>query len=150
MPIGAFAGGRLRSGHGSCSAAPRNQRNEGGVTWETALVSSSSTAKSVATTVYLHWHGDAVPGWLAQLKELMKGRYDDAFYAAARFVGICHVNIPGNLGLGITANGLSLAGVRDEVRLTALTPAMPGWSSSTPAISVGKPTAAISTSIASI
>ena len=28
----------------------------------------------VSPTVYLHWHGDAVPGWLGQLKELMAGR----------------------------------------------------------------------------
>ena len=27
----------------------------------------------VSPTVYLHWHGDAVPAWLGQLKDLMHG-----------------------------------------------------------------------------
>src|SRR3984957_6376442 len=62
----------------------------------------------VSPTVYLHWHGDAVPTWLAQLKVLMNGRFSDAAYAAARFVGICHANIDGNLSLGISSNDLSL------------------------------------------
>ena len=57
----------------------------------------------VSPTVYLHWHGDAVPGWLGQLKELMSGRFCDASYAAARFVGICHANINGNLSLGLSS-----------------------------------------------
>jgi hypothetical protein len=63
---------------------------------------------SVSPTVYLHWHGDAVPAWLERLSTLMRGRYDDASYAAARFVGLCHENIDGNLSLSISSNGFSV------------------------------------------
>jgi hypothetical protein len=69
---------------------------------------------SVSPTVYLHWHGNAVPGWLDQLSMLMKGRYADATYAAARFVGICHGNIDGNMSLGISSNGFDLSLIRSE------------------------------------
>ena len=61
----------------------------------------------VSPTVYLHWHGDAVPSWLDQLKVRMHGRFSDAAYAAARFVGICHANIDGNLSLGISLGRIS-------------------------------------------
>ena len=67
----------------------------------------------VSPTVYLHWHGDSVPAWLDQLGPIMKDRKGDAFYAAARFVGICHAQIAGNLSLGISSNTLSLANLRD-------------------------------------
>jgi hypothetical protein len=80
----------------------------------------------VSPTVYLHWHGDAVPEWLEQLKDVMTGRFNDASYAAARFVGICHANIPGNLSLGINANSLTVADVRDEELLEALSPGNAG------------------------
>lgn len=73
----------------------------------------------VSPTVYLHWHGDAVPGWLNQLKDHMDGRFSDAAYAAARFVGICHAHIGGNLSLGIWSNTLSLADVRNAEELEA-------------------------------
>ncbi len=61
---------------------------------------------SVSPTVYLHWDGDSVPAYLTQLKRLMQGRLDDAADAAARFIGICHTQIPGNLSLGVRSNGL--------------------------------------------
>ncbi len=80
----------------------------------------------VSPTVYLHWHGDAVPGWLVQLKELMSGRFGDASYAAARFVGICHANISGNLSLGILSNGLSVANVLNKNRMEAESPGNAG------------------------
>ena len=60
-------------------------------------------------TVYLHWHGTQVPAWLCDLKQRMHGRFSDAQYAAARFVGICHSKIEGNLSLGILSNRLSQA-----------------------------------------
>ena len=56
----------------------------------------------VSPTVYLHWHGESVPAWLTQLKQLMHDRFGDADYAAARFVGICHREIEGNLSLGLS------------------------------------------------
>ena len=62
---------------------------------------------TVSPTIYLHWHGDSVPDWLEELAELMKGRYGDASYAAARFVGICHKHIQGNLSLGLLSGGYS-------------------------------------------
>ena len=80
----------------------------------------------VSPTVYLHWHGDAVPGWLDQLKDRMRGRYSDACYAAARFVGICNANIDGNLSLGITSNDFSLADVRSKDRMEDETPGNAG------------------------
>lgn len=67
----------------------------------------------VSPTVYLHWHGDYVPRWLDHLKVIMKDREGDASYAAARFVGLCHAHIAGNLSLGIFSNTLSLANLRD-------------------------------------
>ena len=80
----------------------------------------------VSPTVYLHWHGDAVPAWLNQLKDRMKGRYSDASYASARFVGICHANIDGNLSLGILSNDLSIADVRNKDRLEQESPGNAG------------------------
>jgi hypothetical protein len=80
----------------------------------------------VSPTVYLHWHGNAVPSWLDQLKERMAGRFSDAAYAAARFVGICHANIDGNLSLGISSNDLSLADVRSKDRMEDESPGNAG------------------------
>ena len=80
----------------------------------------------VSPTVYLHWHGNAVPGWLDQLSVLMRGRYDDATYAAARFVGICHANIEGNLSLGISSNDFSLSQVRSEACMEDASPGNAG------------------------
>jgi hypothetical protein len=80
----------------------------------------------VSPTVYLYWQGDAVPTWLEQLKVLMNGRFSDAAYAAARFVGICHANIDGNLSLGISSNDLSLADVRSKDRMEDESPGNAG------------------------
>lgn len=80
----------------------------------------------VSPTVYLHWHGSAVPAWLDELKQLMTGRFSDAAYAAARFVGICHDNIGGNLSLGITTNGLTQADLRRKVRMEQESPGNAG------------------------
>jgi hypothetical protein len=81
----------------------------------------------VSPTVYLHWHGDAVPARLGQLKNRMQGRFSDASYAAARFVGICHDNIDGNLSLGIWSNDLTLANIRSKDRLEAESPGNAGF-----------------------
>jgi len=51
--------------------------------------------------VYLHWNGTEVPDLINKLKTLMGPRTDDVQYASARFVGICHEYIKGNLSLGI-------------------------------------------------
>lgn len=58
-------------------------------------------ADSYSPTVYLHWNGSDVPNLLAKLRATMVGRGGDIHYAPARFVGICHETVPGNLSLGI-------------------------------------------------
>jgi hypothetical protein len=56
----------------------------------------------ISPAVYLHWDGERVPELLEQNKILMRGRQDDAQYACARFIGICHNHIEGNLSLGVS------------------------------------------------
>jgi hypothetical protein len=80
----------------------------------------------VSPTVCLHWHGDAVPAWLEQLKVLMTGRSSDAAYAAAKFVGICHASIGGNLSVGITSNDFSLTDIRSADRMADQSPGNAG------------------------
>ena len=83
-------------------------------------------SRRISPTVYLHWHGESVPGWLEQLKHLMDGRFDDAEYAAARFVGVCHQQIKGNLSLGVMSNRLTLAEIHDKPRMEADSPGNAG------------------------
>jgi hypothetical protein len=71
-------------------------------------------SRCVSPTVYLHWHGEYVPAWLELSKHRMDGRFGDATYAAARFIGICHNQIEGYLGLGVLSNTLTLADIQDE------------------------------------
>jgi hypothetical protein len=73
----------------------------------------------VSPTVYLHWHGGDVPEWLDELKLLMQGRFNDAEYAAARFIGICHAKIDGHLSLGVFSNAFNLLDVRRKATLEA-------------------------------
>jgi hypothetical protein len=75
----------------------------------------------VSPTVYLHWRGGDVPLWLDELKLLMQGRYGDAEYAAARFIGICHAEMDGNLSLGVLSNSFTLLDVRRKSTLEAET-----------------------------
>ena len=56
----------------------------------------------------------------------MSGRFADASYAAARFAGICHANIDGNLSLGISSNDFSLADVLNKDRMEAESPGNAG------------------------
>ena len=51
--------------------------------------------------IYLHWGGEKVPELLSKLRKLMTSRGEDLNYQAARFVGICHDENPGNLSLGM-------------------------------------------------
>jgi hypothetical protein len=80
----------------------------------------------VSPTVYLHWHGHAVPGWLDDLTLLMASRPNDAAYAAARFVGLCHTRVAGNLSLGVTSNQLTVQHIRDGELLAELSPGNAG------------------------
>lgn len=54
---------------------------------------------SYSPAVYLHWNGSDVPELLKAAAPRM--RAGDQFYAAARFCGYCHEQIPGNLSLGL-------------------------------------------------
>jgi hypothetical protein len=74
----------------------------------------------VSPTVYLHWHGSAVPALLDRLAIRMRGRYGDAGYAAARFTGLCHERIDGNLSLGISSNTCQSDDVQSAALMTAL------------------------------
>jgi hypothetical protein len=74
----------------------------------------------ISPTVYLHWNGGKVPELLTNLAEYMKGRYGDAGYAAARFTGLCHNVISGNLSLGLNANKLQRADLEDAAVLATM------------------------------
>ena len=50
-------------------------------------------------TVYLHWKGGEVGELLTKAAPRMRG--GDASYACARFVGVCHENMPGGYSLGL-------------------------------------------------
>jgi hypothetical protein len=81
---------------------------------------------AISPTVYLHEHGNDVPGLLGELAEYMKGRYGDAEYAAARFTGLCHRRISGNLCLGIMRNALRRRDLDDATALQAMSPGNAG------------------------
>lgn len=54
----------------------------------------------VSPTVYLHWSGSSVPKLLEVCHSRMMGRLGDVEYGVARFIGICHEHVDGNLSLG--------------------------------------------------
>lgn len=51
--------------------------------------------------IYLHWSAYAVAEYLRRTHKLMLGRGADLNYTAARFVGVCHEDIEGNMSLGM-------------------------------------------------
>jgi hypothetical protein len=57
-------------------------------------------AREFSPVAYLHWHGDSAPALIRACADLMRGRDGDTGYAFARFIGICHNAIGGNLSLG--------------------------------------------------
>lgn len=66
-----------------------------------AIVVFHDDAANYSPAIYLHWHGGYVLAWVRATNTLMEGRPNDVDYTAARFVGIAHTAIPGNLSLGI-------------------------------------------------
>jgi hypothetical protein len=66
-----------------------------------ALIQFEDSKGEVSPVVYLHWHGDVALEYIDELKSLMADRTDDVPYATARFIGICHSHIDGNLSLGV-------------------------------------------------
>jgi len=96
---------------------------------ERALVVFTN-GEEVSPAVYLHWHGEVVPQLLKLAATVMAGdpksgyqnapRIGDVSYSAARFVGVCHSVIDGNLSLGLQLITEKLErGVRDLIRPTA-------------------------------
>lgn len=77
-------------------------------------------AYRISPAVYLHWHGGEVPDLVEELAGYMLGRYGDCEYAAARFTGLCHNRIPGNLSLGIVSHSLTRADLADTAVLNEL------------------------------
>jgi len=51
--------------------------------------------------IYLHNDGYRVPDLLQQTRTCMESRGVDLNYAAARFIGVCHLAIGSNLSLGV-------------------------------------------------
>lgn len=54
---------------------------------------------SLSPGIYLHWHGEQVRSLLQEAVPRL--RAGDATYSAARFCGVCHTKIDGNLSLGL-------------------------------------------------
>lgn len=52
-------------------------------------------------TTYMHWNGGDVAPLLTELLTLMADRGADLSYCSARFVGIIHSHMEGNLSLGM-------------------------------------------------
>lgn len=51
---------------------------------------------------YHHWGGSYFVERHAEWLALMDGRMMDLEYAAARWIGVCHSHLPGNLSLGVS------------------------------------------------
>jgi hypothetical protein len=76
--------------------------------------------RRISPTVYLHWNGSKVPELLGELAVYMNGRYGDAEYAAARFTGLCHNLMPGNLSLGIITHKLRRGDLENAALLATM------------------------------
>lgn len=63
----------------------------------------------ITPAVYVHWCNNQVPQYIAALKRRMEGRFGDAPYACARFCGMMHNRIKGNLSLGIMSHDITLS-----------------------------------------
>ena len=66
-----------------------------------ALVQFKDKDDTISPVIYLHWNGTEVKYWLEEWYRLIQGRQRDLDYGCARFVGICHSHIEGNLSLGV-------------------------------------------------
>ena len=57
---------------------------------------------SVSSTIYLHWDGHNVPDYIRILRQMAQDEQEICpGYAAARFIGIAHADIPGVMSLGV-------------------------------------------------
>lgn len=66
-----------------------------------ALVQFVDSDNEFSPVCYLHWDGGRVREFIEECSVLMESRGEDVFYAFARFVGICHTHIEGNMSLGV-------------------------------------------------
>jgi hypothetical protein len=64
------------------------------------LIQFINGAGEFSPVAYLHWHGASAPALIRACSDLMRGRDGDTSYAFARFLGVCHEAINGNLSLG--------------------------------------------------
>ena len=65
------------------------------------LVQFKTSKGELSPVCYLHNHAYKVKDLILKTEQLMQGRHDDAAYCFARFVGVCHEEIKGNLSLGV-------------------------------------------------
>lgn len=57
---------------------------------------------SASSTIYLHWDGHNVPDYIRSLCQMAQDEQEICpGYAAARFIGIAHADIPGVMSLGV-------------------------------------------------
>jgi len=73
-----------------------------------ALVQFIDSKGNYSPAVYLHWRGFKVGHYLEALQARMGDRLDDVDYSCARFIGIVHEDIEGELSLGVREIGRKL------------------------------------------
>jgi len=66
---------------------------------EITFVNNAKKVSWMSPTVYVHWAGDCIAGWLKEAGPTL--RVGDVSYASARFIGFCHNAIDGELSLGV-------------------------------------------------
>lgn len=66
-----------------------------------ALIQFTNSNGEVSPVCYLHWNGAEAPEWIRDCAKLMESSGENLPYAFARFVGICHERISGNVSLGV-------------------------------------------------
>ena len=66
-----------------------------------AIIVFEDGSNDYSPQVYLHYSGSSVPQLLDEWWKLMEGRHGDVEYGVARFVGIAHEHIGGNMSLGV-------------------------------------------------
>lgn len=68
---------------------------------ERVVVQFEDSKGNVSPACYMNWDGQRVGKYIRECAKLMEGLSDDLSYAFARFVGICHTHVPGNISLGV-------------------------------------------------
>ena len=66
-----------------------------------ALVQFKNSKGELSPVCYLHNHAYQVSEFIRMTEALMQSRGEDLNYTFARFIGVCHEEIKGNLSLGV-------------------------------------------------